>query len=68
MAIYVDAAKHPFRGKRYCYMLTNGDTTELLAFARSIGLHTDWIQRAGMIWEHFEVCPFDDCYEEGDEE
>lgn len=57
MAVYVDEAKYPFRGKLYCHMMTDGETTELTAFADRIGLRRDWIQRKGSHYEHYDLSP-----------
>lgn len=44
MAIYVDDPVWPFKGKRYCHMMTDGPVEELHQFALRLGLKRAWYQ------------------------
>ena len=56
MAIYVDPIrKHP--SGLWCHMMSDTGTEELVAFALSIGLKREWIQKEGTRYEHFDLRP-----------
>lgn len=57
MAVYVDPCQWPFRGQKWCHCMTDGDRSELLAFAESLGLRRDYLQKAGTVYEHFDLSP-----------
>lgn len=58
MTVYVDNMFRPAqitgRPAKWCHMFADS-TAELLAFARRLGLRSDWIQHAGTHREHFDV-------------
>lgn len=54
MAVYVDEARHPFGRMMMCHMMAD-TTEELLAMADRIGVAKKWIQKAGTIYEHFDI-------------
>lgn len=55
MAVYVDDMKAPFGRMIMCHM--GADTTEeLLLMADKIGVARRWIQHAGTVHEHFDIC------------
>lgn len=56
MSVYVDCAKHPYRGMLMSHMWA--DTPhELLAMADAISLARRWLQRPpAASWVHFDVC------------
>ena len=43
MAVYVDKARHPFRGMTMCHMLADTED-ELHAMAERIGMKREWFQ------------------------
>ena len=55
--VFVDKiADYGSRGK-WCHMVSDTSTEELLAFARQIGLKPEWIQKRGTLHEHFDLYP-----------
>jgi hypothetical protein len=62
--IYIDTPftvplDHPtaplcFRGKQSAHLIADSQA-ELLAYATSIGLRREWIQKRGTAYEHFDV-------------
>lgn len=58
MTVYVDNMFRPAqitgRPAKWSHMFADS-TAELLAFARRLGLRSDWIQHAGTHREHFDV-------------
>ena len=56
MAIFVDDLVKLPTG-RWCHMMTDGDTDELIAFAVSLGLKESYIQCRGTEREHFDLYP-----------
>ena len=57
MAVYVDPCRWPFHGELWCHLMTDGDSEELRAFARRIGLEHARIQREGTPYEHYDLPP-----------
>ncbi len=56
MAVYVDTAKHPYRGMKMCHMWADS-TEELLVMADRIGVHRKWMQKPPKAsWIHFDIC------------
>lgn len=51
MAVYVDKARWPYRGKLYCHMIADSDD-ELERFARCLGLRPEWKDK-----EHYDLAP-----------
>lgn len=43
------------RFKRTAHLLCTGSSAELLSFASSIGLKAEWLQKAGLPNEHFDL-------------
>lgn len=55
MSVYVDNATNRYGRMRMSHMV--GDTTEeLLAMADTIGVARRWLQHAGTLKEHFDIC------------
>lgn len=54
MTVYVDPARHPYGRMVMCHMLAD-TTEELLAMADAIEVDRKWIQRAGTVYEHFDI-------------
>ena len=54
MAVYVDPARHAFGRMMMCHMMADS-TAELLDMADKIGVQRKWIQKAGTVYEHFDV-------------
>jgi len=54
MTVYVDEAKHAFGRMVMCHMMAD-TTEELLAMADKIGVDRKWIQKAGSVYEHFDI-------------
>lgn len=54
MAVYVDPARHAFGRMLMCHMMAD-TSAELLAMADKIGVQRKWIQKAGTVYEHFDV-------------
>lgn len=55
MAVYVDAAVHPFGRMLMCHMVADTHD-ELVAMADRIGVQRKWIQARGTCREHFDIC------------
>lgn len=55
MTVYVDDMNAPFGRMTMCHMFADS-TEELLAMADKIGVQRKWIQKAGTIREHFDIC------------
>lgn len=58
MTVYIDDMQRPARVGRLNAVWSHlmADTSEeLVAFARTLGLNTRWIQKAGTPLEHFDV-------------
>lgn len=55
MAVYVDAAMHPYGRMKMSHMMAD-TTAELLEMAHRIGVARRWLQNAGTPTEHFDVC------------
>lgn len=59
MTIYVDPPMTEF-GRRFdnwCHMFSDGDDTELIDFATSIGLKPEWLQAHNPRFHHFDLSP-----------
>lgn len=55
MAVYVDTARHPYRGMIMCHMWADS-LDELLAMADEIGMNRKWLQQPPKAsWVHFDV-------------
>ena len=54
MAVYVDPAQHPYGRMLMCHMMAD-TTEELLAMADKIGVARKWLQKAGSVYEHFDI-------------
>lgn len=52
--VYVDPARHPYRGMLMCHMMAD-TTEELLDMADRIGVQRKWIQKEGTVYEHFDI-------------
>ncbi|HHZ9309722.1 TPA: DUF4031 domain-containing protein [Pseudomonas aeruginosa] len=55
MAVYVDDMNATYGRMKMCHMFAD-TTEELLAMADKIGVHRKWLQHAGTIKEHFDIC------------
>src|SRR6185312_2977996 len=55
MSVYVDNMKAGFGRMVMCHMIADS-TDELLTMADKIGVRRKWIQKAGTIYEHFDIC------------
>lgn len=55
MAVYVDDMEASYGRMVMCHMLAD-TTAELLAMADKIGVARRWLQKAGTVHEHFDVC------------
>lgn len=55
MTAYVDDMKAPFGRMVMCHLIADS-TEELLAMADRIGVHRRWLQKAGTVHEHFDIC------------
>ena len=55
VTVYVDDMRATFGRMVMCHMIADS-TEELLAMADAIGVPRRWIQNAGTIREHFDVC------------
>lgn len=53
MTVYVDNARVPWRGKRWCHLVADS-LSELHQFAQSIGVRREWFQ-AGASYPHYDV-------------
>ena len=56
MAVYVDAAKHPYRGALWCHLLAD-TVEELHTFARRLGLKPHWFQDHRQSRPHYDLAP-----------
>ena len=55
MCVYVDNMRAPYRRMIMCHMLA--DTREELdQMADKIGVQRKWIQKAGTVHEHYDIC------------
>lgn len=55
MAVYVDDAIHPWRGKLWCHLFSD-DLDELRAFAARLGLRRSWFQQPpAASWPHYDT-------------
>jgi len=52
--VYVDDMEAPYGRMKMCHMMAD-TPEELLAMAYKIGVDKKWIQKAGTIYEHFDV-------------
>lgn len=53
--IYVDAAIHEWRGKRWCHMFSE-DLAALHEFAALLGLRREWFQQPPKAsWFHYDI-------------
>ncbi|WP_409302987.1 DUF4031 domain-containing protein [Pseudomonas sp. KCJK8993] len=55
MTVYVDDMNATFGRMKMCHMFADS-TEELLSMADKIGVQRKWIQKAGTIREHFDIC------------
>lgn len=53
--VYVDDMKAKFQNMIMCHMMADS-TEELLVMADKIGVARKWIQHAGTVLEHFDIC------------
>ncbi|RUT76882.1 DUF4031 domain-containing protein [Marinobacter sp. NP-6] len=53
MTVYVDNARVPWRGKKWCHMVAD-NLSELHQFAQSIGVRREWFQ-ASASYPHYDV-------------
>lgn len=56
MTVYVDNYPGKFKGRIWNHLVAD-TTEELISFAVSIGLKSEWLQNAGKYHEHFDVFP-----------
>lgn len=54
MTVYVDDMQAPYGRMKMCHMMAD-TTDELFAMADRIGVDRKWIQKAGTIYEHFDI-------------
>lgn len=54
MTVYVDNARAAFGRMKMCHMMAD-TTSELLAMADKIGVQRKWLQKAGTVYEHFDI-------------
>ena len=54
MTVYVDDFRAQYRSMIMCHMMAD-TTEELLEMADKIGVQRKWIQRAGTLYEHFDI-------------
>lgn len=54
MTVYVDNARAAFGRMKMCHMLAD-TTAELMAMADKIGVQRKWLQKAGTVYEHFDI-------------
>ena len=54
MSVYVDDMRAGFGHMIMCHMVAD-TTEELLAMADRIGVDRKWLQRAGTVYEHFDI-------------
>jgi len=55
MTVYVDNMQAQFKRMTMCHMLAD-TTEELLEMADKIGVARKWLQKAGTLHEHFDIC------------
>lgn len=55
MTVYVDDMHASYGRMKMCHMFADS-TEELLSMADKIGVQRKWIQKAGTIREHFDIC------------
>lgn len=55
MTIYVDNMDAKYGRMKMCHMFADS-TRELLEMAEKIGVQRKWLQHAGTIKEHFDIC------------
>jgi hypothetical protein len=55
MAVYIDDMNIKYGRMIMCHMVAD-TTEELLVMADKIGVQRKWIQDAGTVYEHFDVC------------
>ncbi|MDD2063015.1 DUF4031 domain-containing protein [Pseudomonas sp. 25571] len=55
MTVYVDDMNAGYGRMKMCHMFADS-TDELLAMADKIGVQRKWIQHAGTVKEHFDIC------------
>jgi hypothetical protein len=55
MSVYVDQAENPYGRMLMCHMIADS-TDELVAMAKTVGVHPRWIQKKGTAQEHFDIC------------
>lgn len=55
MAVYVDDMRAPY-GRMVMYHMLADSTSELLEMADKIGVARRWLQKAGTVHEHFDIC------------
>ena len=55
MAVYVDNMQAGFGRMVMCHMFADS-REELDAMADKIGVQRKWIQKAGTVYEHYDVC------------
>lgn len=53
--VFVDDAKHRYGRMTMCHMVADSHD-ELLEMATAIGVAHRWIQQAGTVYEHFDIC------------
>lgn len=54
MTVYVDNARAAFGRMKMCHMMAD-TTAELMAMADKIGVQRKWLQKAGTVYEHFDI-------------
>ena len=55
MSVYVDDMRAQFGSLVMCHMVADSHE-ELVAMADRIKVQQKWIQKAGTIYEHFDIC------------
>lgn len=55
MSVYVDDMNATYGRMKMCHMFADS-TAELLAMADRIGVQRKWLQHAGTVREHFDIC------------
>jgi len=55
VTVYVDDMNAGFGRMKMCHLFADS-TEELLSMADKIGVQRKWIQHAGTIKEHFDIC------------
>ena len=54
MTVYVDNARAAFGRMKMCHMMAD-TTVELITMADKIGVQRKWLQKAGTVYEHFDI-------------